>query len=88
MKKIFIVLATSFLIISFIISSFLVIKVNKKNKDLEKQIISINNSIKEEEKVLEENKKTLNSLEENESFKVDELSIWKKAEEKLQQALN
>ena len=34
-----------------------------------------------------ENSNVLNSLEQTESFKVDELSIWKKAEEKLSNAL-
>ena len=86
MKKILVITMTLFLVICTIISIYLVYDMESKNKNLEKKIINIKNTIEKEEKLEKDNKETLNSLEENESFKVDELSIWKKAEEKLENA--
>ena len=78
---------TLFLVLSMIISSILVNNIKIRNKNLEKSIININEAIEKEKGKKEENSNTLKSLEQTESFKVDELSIWKKAEEKLSNAL-
>ena len=87
MKKILIIIMTLFLFLSLIISSILVGNIKIKNKNLEKSINNINVAIEKEKTIKKENSIVLNSLEQNENFKVDELSIWKKMEEKLSNAL-
>lgn len=87
MKKILIIIMTLFLFLSLIISSILVGNIKIKNKNLEKSINNINVAIEKEKTIKNENSVVLNSLEQNEKFKVDELSIWKKMEEKLSNAL-
>lgn len=87
MKKILIIIMTLFLFLSLIISCILVGNIKIKNKNLEKRINNIDVTIEKEKTIKDENSVVLNSLEQNENFKVDELSIWKKMEEKLSNAL-
>lgn len=87
MKKILVIIMTLFLFLSLIISSILVGNIRIKNKNLEKRINNIDVTIEKEKAIKDENSAVLNSLEQNENFKVDELSIWKKMEEKLSNAL-
>ena len=55
---------------------------------LSKEIINLNESIIIEKELTKENAETKDSLEKDKTFELDELSIWKKAEEKLEKALN
>ena len=87
MKKILVIVFTSLLFICTILSILLIRNIDIKNSDMEKKIKDIKEVINKEEISNKENNDLKESLKQTESFKLDELSIWKKMEEKLSNAL-
>ena len=87
MKKILVIVFMSLLFICTILSFLLVRNMETKNNDMEEKIRNIRIINNKEELYNKENNELKDSLKQTESFKIDELSIWKKSEEKLSNAL-
>ena len=87
MKKILVIVFMSLLFICTILSFLLVRNMETKNNDMEEKIKNIRIINNKEELYNKENNELKDSLKQTESFKLDELSIWKKSEEKLSNAL-
>ena len=87
MKKILVIVFMSLLFICTTLSFLLVKNMETKNNDMEEKIKNIRILNNKEELYNKENNELKDSLKQTESFKLDELSIWKKSEEKLSNAL-
>ena len=87
MKKILVIVFMSLLFICTILSFLLVRNMETKKNEIEEKIKNIRIINNKEELYNKENNELKDSLKQTESFKLDELSIWKKSEEKLSNAL-
>ena len=88
MKRVLVIVNTLLLFACMIVSFIFTRNIKLKNNNLSKEIINVNESIIIEKELTKENAETKDSLEKDKTFELDELSIWKKAEEKLEKALN
>ncbi len=88
MKKVILITLSLFLILASVYSMCLLKIVNKKNKELQKNVTNIKKDIEYQKIYSGKQEEEITELKKHQSEKLEELSIWQKAEEKLKKATN